>query len=114
MKNITCLLVLSFCLLFSKINAQSSGKIATAKIVESGSAVLSRISFVNEKGESQTIPLQKLKMMGGNLNDSIMVENQKIITRFINEKKELGYEIKQLTSSGENFVYTLIIFEKKD
>jgi hypothetical protein len=53
-------------------------------------------------------------MMGGNLNDSIMVENQKIITRFINEKKELGYEIKQLTSSGENFVYTLIIFEKKD
>jgi len=114
MKNITCLLVFSFCLIFSKINAQSSGKIATAKIVESGSAVFSRISFVNEKGESKTIPLQKLKMMGGNLNDSIMVENQKIITRFINEKKELGYEIKQLTSSGENFVYTLIIFEKKD
>lgn len=114
MKTTTCFLVLSFCLLFSVSKAQSSGKIATAKIIESGSAVLSRISFVNEKGESQTIPLQKLKMMGGNLNDSIMVENQKIITRFINEKKELGYEIKQLTSSGENFVYTLIIFEKKE
>lgn len=114
MKTIARLFVLSILFQFNPGYAQGPGKTATAKIIESTSGVFSRISFVNEKGESQSIPLQKLKMMGSNLNDSIMMENQRTITKFLNEKREMGYEISQLSTSGENLLYTFIVFTRKE
>ena len=114
MKTLAQLIVFSCLLHFGQAYAQTESKTATARIIESSSGVFSRIAFVNEKGEGQTIPLQRLKMMGGNLNDSIMMENQKTINKFINEKKAMGYEISHLSTSGENIMYTYIVFVRKE
>lgn len=96
-------------------NAQSNVKQATARIFESHSADLSRILFVYENGESEVIPLKNWKLLGSasSMND-IFIENQKTINTLLNDMNSKGYEVSNMSTTGEGFLNAFIIFTRKE
>ncbi len=90
--------------------AQKGTKQATARIIESTGPSL--ISLTYEDGKSEIIPLQKLRLMGN--STTTIVENQQLINKMLNTMSEKGYEVTQMSVSGENFLYTFIVFSKKE
>ena len=96
-------------------NAQSNFKQASARIFESQSAELSRIVLVYENGESEVIPLKNWKLFESvSSTNDILIANQKTINKFLNDMDSKGYEISQMTTTGEGFLYTFIIFTRKE
>lgn len=95
------------------VNAQST-KQASARIFESQNKNLSHIVLVYETGESEIILLENWKFLGSvsSTNESL-IKNQKIINKLLNDMSEKGYEISKMTSTGEAFLYTFIVFTKK-
>ena len=103
-------------LVFMAISAQAQKNVyATARIFESQSKELTRMSIVYETGESEIIPLKNWKPFGKALsNNNILIENQKVITKHLNKMSEKGYEVKNMTSTGDpTYLFTSIIFIKR-
>ena len=99
----------------TSISAQNLKKKATARIFESQSKTLSKIVVVYETGESEVIPLLNWKLLGGVKEiDEVLISNQKTINLFLNKMNEKGYNITLLSSTGESYVYTFIVFEKQE
>lgn len=96
-------------------NAQTNVKQATARIFESQSAELSRIVVVYEDSTSEIIPLQNWKLFGGVAStNNILIENQKTINQFLNNMNSKGYELTKMTATGEAYLYTFIVFTRKN
>lgn len=108
------LLTVVFLFITIRINAQSNRQ-ATARIFETQSKELSRIVLVYETGESEVIPLKNLKFFGSaSSTNKILIENQKTINKLLNDMSEKRYEISKMTSTGEDYLYTFIVFTKKE
>lgn len=43
-----------------------------------------------------------------------LIDNQKTINKLLNDMAEKGYEITEMTSSGETTLYTFIVFTRKE
>jgi hypothetical protein len=107
-----CLLFLLFCL--CKANAQSGQKMATARIVEGSSVELSRIVIVYETGTNEVVPLKNIKLFSGTASAAeVLLENQTVITRVLNEMSAKGYELVQMSGGGENMFQNLFVFAKR-
>lgn len=95
-------------------NAQTS-KQATARIFESQNKNLSHIVLVYETGESEIIPLENWKLLGSTSStNEVLINNQKTINKLLNDMTEKGYELTKMTSTGESFLYTFIVFTRKE
>ncbi|MCK5027996.1 MAG: hypothetical protein KAR57_00075 [Bacteroidales bacterium] len=105
-----------FVLIAISAQAQKINKYASARIFESQSKELSRMVLVYETGESEIIPLKNWKAFGNALsNNDILIENQKVITEHLNKMSEKGYEVKNMTSTGDpTYLFTFIVFTKKN
>ena len=106
-----------FVLIVISAQAQSVNKYATARIFESQSKELSRMVLVYETGESEIIPLKNWKPSFGSAlsNNDILIENQKVITQYLNKMSEKGYEVTNMTSTGDpTYLFTSIVFTKKN
>ena len=88
-----------------------SAKHATARVFEMQNAKLSRIVLVYEDGQSEVIPLQALKLFGA--NDQVLIDNQKAVNDMINGMAEKGYRVESMSTSGDQFLYSLILFKKE-
>lgn len=88
---------------------------ATARIFETQSAKLSRIVVVYENGESEVIDLKNWKLFGStsSLNETL-IDNQKAINKFLQTMTDKGYKLTKMTSTGESFIYTFMVFEKEE
>jgi hypothetical protein len=95
--------------------SQHESKIATASILQSSYGAKSIITVVYENGESEITPLKpgdKSKIVG---YDDSFIENQKIITNFLNQMKKKGYEVSKMNSSETSYrILIFLIFEKKE
>lgn len=89
-----------------------TAKRATARVFEVQSKKLSRIVLVYETGESEVIPLEPFKFLGVD-TDKMLVDNQKTINKLINDMAEKGYEVEHVTTTGESFFYSFIVFKKE-
>ena len=89
-----------------------SAQHATARVFEMQNAKLSRIVLVYENGESEVIPLQALKLFGA--NDQVLIDNQKAVNDMINSMAEKGYNVESMSTSGDQFLYSLILFKKEE
>ena len=92
-----------------------TGKHATARIFESQTKKLSHIILVYDTGESEIIPLQlwqPQRSMASKAEN--LIDNQKTINKLLNDMAEKGYEITEMTSSGETTLYTFIVFTRKE
>lgn len=108
------LLAATFLFVTLSAHAQTN-KQATARIFESQNKNLSHIVLVYETGESEIIPLENWKLFGSaSTTNEILIENQKTINKLLNEMTEKGYEISKITSTGEQFLYTFIVFTRKE
>jgi len=115
MKNPIISAIASVFLLTGVSFAQSNSKQASARIFESQSAEMSRIVLVYENGESEIIPLKNWKFMAtASSTNSILIDNQKTINQFLNDMDSKGYEISHMSTTGENYLYTFILFNKKE
>ncbi len=111
-KTLLTLVVFGFFVLSA--SAQVSSKFATARIIEAPAIRTSAILVVYETGENETIPLNKLEsFVKEEKAYTAMIENQKIINQFLGKMAAKGYEIKNMTTTGDSFQYTFLIFEKK-
>lgn len=107
------LLLLAF-LCFTATSQAQTIKQATARIFESQSKELSRIVLVYETGESEIIELENFKMLASSSStNEVLIENQKKINKLFNDMAEKGYEISKMTTTGEVFLYTFVVFTKK-
>jgi hypothetical protein len=102
--------LLALVLISTSIYAQTTSR-ATARIFEAQNKKLCRIVVVYEDGESEVIPLEAFKFMGVDADD-ILVANQKTINKMINDMGVKGYEIEAMTTTGETFFYSMIVFKK--
>ncbi len=109
------LLLTVFALLTSMVIQAQTGKQATARIFESQSKELSRIVLVYETGESEIIPLQHWKLFGSaSSTNQILIENQVVINNLLNDMAQRGYEITHLTNTGDAYLYTFIVFTRRE
>lgn len=94
--------------------AQSGQKLATARIIEGSSVELSRMVIVYETGTSEVIPLKNIKLFSGTASAAeVLLENQTVITRVLNEMSAKGYELMQMSGGGENMFQNLFVFSKR-
>lgn len=96
---------------FTTMAFAQSAQHATARVFEMQNAKLSRIVLVYETGESEVIPLQGLKLFGA--NDQVLIDNQKAINAMINSMAGKGYNVESMSTSGEQYLYSLILFKKE-
>jgi hypothetical protein len=95
--------------------AQKAPRQATARIFESTVKDISRIVMVYETGESEIIPLQSIKILGGmDAMNQVLVENQKTINKMLNNMDAKGYDLSHITNWGENSYITFIVFTKRE
>jgi hypothetical protein len=102
-----------FILLTTTLNAQ---EIATFKIFES-QLFESKITIIYETGKSDIISLKNISILSNLPKEEILksqIDNQKTITKELNQMKEKGYSISQMSMSGESHITTLILFTKKE
>lgn len=88
-------------------------KYATMRVSELNKAN-SLITIVYEDGKSEIIELEGIGLAG--LNHAKLLENQKTITKTLNEMAEKGYELlSESTSSfgANNYKYTNYTFKKE-
>lgn len=112
--NLRCFVII-VSLLVSQVVLAQTNKQATARIFESQSKELSRIVLVYETGESEIIPLQNWKLFGSaSSTNQILIENQVVINKLLNDMVEKGYEITHLTNTGDSYLYTFIVFTKQE
>lgn len=96
-------------------HAQKAPRQATARIFESTIKDISRIVLVYETGESEIIPLQSIKILGGvDAMNEVLVENQKTINKMLNNMDSKGYDLSHITNWGENSYITFIVFTKRE
>ena len=108
------LAVIFFLFIGLSANAQTSPKIATARIIEADMIRTSAILVVYETGESETILLNKLEsFVKEEKAYKAMIENQKIINQFLEKMISKGYQLKNITTTGNNLFTSFLIFEKK-
>jgi len=89
----------------------NSQGLVTARIFES--QAFSQIMVVYETGETEMIALNRIKAWGdGSGGRNTMMDNQKIISWFINEMLKKGYTVHQMSTTQATAVYTFIIFKK--
>ena len=92
--------------------AQTPKKYATARVIEGSQKEVSRITLTYETGETELIQLSALKFLQPSSTNENLLENQKLITKMINDMVAKGYTISKMSSSGEGFINTWILFEK--
>ncbi len=118
--NLKCLVTLArfICLITASTaqsTAQSTARYATTRIIEGNSDANSRIVTVFENGKSEIIPLKSWGIyQTGSAMQNNLIENQKSINKFFNDMNAKGYEIKTMTTTGEKFFITLVVFSRKE
>jgi hypothetical protein len=112
------ILIIVFTLFHSFIYAQ---QYATASILESEAGRKhSKIVVVYGNDESEVIPLNSWSpLVTGENGTKLIIENQKIINKFLQKMKEKNYKILNITSkeksiSSTQVSLTFIIFEKME
>lgn len=107
-------LITAILLMVTALVSAQSAKHATARIFESGNKNHSRITLVYETGESEIIQLEPWNSFSLEKSNEAHIQNQTTINKLINGMAEKGYEISHMTSTFEGFLYTFIVFNKRD
>jgi hypothetical protein len=110
------LLILAFLLIsFTEMQAQSEPKILQGNtvIIQMFTCASARITSVDNIGESDVFELSSYVAIASKKYIEAMLENNKILTKLLNQYLESGYSIiSSTTSSIDDCSYTYILHKK--
>ena len=118
MKYKIILLSCIFLILASSYIVDSKKQFATARITDIAYAPNQpSIIWVDEHGKSEIIKLNSynLKHLVDRKMDSVndeILENQKIITQFLNNKSKEGYHLHEMNTSVNGGHYSILVFSR--
>ncbi len=107
--------VLIFALLLSvtQILVAQTTECATLRVIESTKAQLCHMTLTYEDGRSEIIPLRYWQPFGNSdTTKKVLIQNQLKMTKVISRMRNEGYEVKQLSTTGENIIHTYVLFER--